>query len=200
MIGLTNYYWCFKEEIPKNVCDDIVKYGNSKVLEQGLVGNEDAPLDDNKIRKSEVCFLDDQWIYDLIIPYIKRANINADWNFDWDWSESIQFTKYKPDEFYTWHTDDMPAPFGKKSHPNYRGKIRKLSATINLTDPNEYTGGDFELDLRNNTEGRQIITLDEIKPKGSILVFPSFVTHQVRPIRTGERNSLVIWNLGPPWK
>jgi hypothetical protein len=35
MIGLTNYYWCFKEEIPKNVCDDIVKYGNSKVLEQG---------------------------------------------------------------------------------------------------------------------------------------------------------------------
>lgn len=94
----------------------------------------------------------------------------------------------------------MTKPFGEKSHPNYKNKIRKLSATVNLTDPSEYTGGDFELDLRNNHEGRNIITLDEIKSKGSILVFPSFVTHQVRPIITGERNSLVIWNLGPPWK
>lgn len=51
-----NYYWYFKEEIPKNVCDDIVRYGNSKVLEQGLVGDQDKPLDNSEIRKSEVCF------------------------------------------------------------------------------------------------------------------------------------------------
>tara|TARA_R100000988_G_scaffold38351_2_gene19152 strand:+ start:415 stop:1017 length:603 start_codon:yes stop_codon:yes gene_type:complete len=200
MIGLEEYYWCFEKTIPENICDDIVRYGNSKVLEQGLVGHDDKLVDDKKIRKSEVCFLDDQWIYDLILPYIRTANKNAGWNFDWDWSESIQFTKYKPDEFYTWHSDDLPKSFGKNSHPNYKGKIRKLSATVNLTDPSEYTGGDFELDLRNNHEGRNIVTLDQIKPKGSILVFPSFVTHQVRPVRTGERNSLVIWNLGPPWK
>lgn len=73
MIGLKNYFWYFKEEIPKNVCDDIVKYGNSKVLEQGLVGPQDKPHGDDKIRKSEVCFLDDQWIYNLILPYIHSA-------------------------------------------------------------------------------------------------------------------------------
>tara|TARA_R100001369_G_scaffold45821_1_gene72166 strand:- start:337 stop:939 length:603 start_codon:yes stop_codon:yes gene_type:complete len=200
MIGLNEYYWCFEKAVPENVCNDIIKYGNSKVLEQGLVGHEDSLIDNKKIRKSEVCFLDDQWIFDEIIPYIRTANENAGWNFDWDWTESIQFTKYKPDQFYTWHADDMPKPFGKNSHLNYQGKIRKLSATVNLTDPSEYTGGDFEVDLRNNQNGRNIITLDQIKPKGSILVFPSFVTHQVRPIRTGERNSLVLWNLGPPWK
>jgi len=200
MIGLEEYYWCFEKTIPENICDDIVRYGNSKVLEQGLVGHDDKLVDDKKIRKSEVCFLDDQWIYNLILPYIRTANKNAGWNFDWDWSESIQFTKYKPNEFYTWHSDDLPKSFGKNSHPNYKDKIRKLSATVNLTDPSEYTGGDFEIDLRNNEHGRNIVTLDQIKPKGSILVFPSFVTHQVRPVRTGERNSLVIWNLGPPWK
>jgi len=200
MIGLKNYYWYFKGEIPENVCDDIVRHGNSKVLDQGLVGSTDNVTNNKEIRKSEVCFLNDQWLYNLILPYVHIANKNAGWNFDWNWSESIQFTKYKPDEFYTWHADDLPSPFGEKSHPNYKDKIRKLSVTVNLTDPNEYTGGDFEIDLRNNTEGRQIITFDEVKPKGSILIFPSFVTHQVRPIRTGERNSLVIWNLGPPWK
>src|SRR5210317_146457 len=104
MIGLKNYYWYFKEVIPKNVCDDIVKYGNSKVLEQGLIGSIDKTANNEEIRKSEVCFLDDQWIYDLILPYVHIANKNAGWGFDWNWSESVQFTKYKPDEFYTWHS------------------------------------------------------------------------------------------------
>tara|TARA_R100000664_G_C2758306_1_gene147077 strand:- start:4616 stop:5218 length:603 start_codon:yes stop_codon:yes gene_type:complete len=200
MIGLDEYYWCFEKAIPENICNDIVKFGNSKVLEKGLVGHEDKLVDDNNIRKSDVCFLDDQWLFDLIIPFVRTANKNAGWNFEWDWTESIQFTKYKPGQFYTWHSDDMPKPFGENSHPNYKGKIRKLSATVNLTDPSEYTGGDFELDLRNNRDGRNIITLDQVKPKGSVLVFPSFVTHQVRAIRSGERNSLVLWNLGPPWR
>ena len=113
MIGLNEYYWCFEKAVPENVCNDIIKYGNSKVLEQGLVGHEDSLIDNKEIRKSEVCFLDDQWIFDEIIPYIRTANENAGWNFDWSWTESIQFTKYKPDQFYTWHADDMPKPFGK---------------------------------------------------------------------------------------
>ena len=75
-----------------------------------------------------------------------------------------------------------------------------MSATVSLSDPNFYTGGDFELDLRNNRCGRNIITVDEVKEQGTVLVFPSFVDHQVRAIRSGKRVSLVIWNLGPPWK
>ena len=117
----------------------------------------------------------------------------------------MQFTKYRSntedgDQFYGWHSDDLPEPFGDHSHPNYKGKVRKLSATINLTDPSEYIGGDFEIDLRNNEHGRNIITLDRIKPKGTMVVFPSFVPHQVRPVLSGERTSLVLWCLGSPWK
>tara|TARA_R100000781_G_C4079336_1_gene127156 strand:+ start:162 stop:764 length:603 start_codon:yes stop_codon:yes gene_type:complete len=200
MIGLEEYYWCFEKAIPENICDEIVKYGNTQVLQKGLVGPEGKVSSNTNIRKSEVCFLEEPWIYDLVRPYIYTANKNAGWNFDWDWTEAIQFTKYKPDQFYTWHADDLPAPFGEQSHPNYRGKVRKLSATINLTDPNKYTGGDFEIDLRNNEQGRNIITLDKIKAQGTVVVFPSFVTHQVRPVTSGERTSLVIWSLGPPWR
>ena len=48
MIGLEEYYWCFEKTIPENICDDIVRYGNSKVLEQGLVGHDDKLVDDKK--------------------------------------------------------------------------------------------------------------------------------------------------------
>ena len=40
----------------------------------------------------------------------------------------------------------------------------------------------------------------EILPKGSLVVFPGFVWHRVCPVKSGERNSLVIWNLGWPYK
>ena len=200
MIGLKEYFWVFEKAIPENICDDIIKYGNSQTLQQGLVGDFEKYGEHSEIRKSQVCFLDDRWVLDEIIPYVNTANKNAGWNFDLDWCESIQYTNYESGEFYGWHSDDMTSAYGEKHHPNYKGKIRKLSVTINLTDPSEYVGGEFEMDLRNNTEGRNIINIDQVKPKGSILVFPSFVTHQVTPVRKGKRTSLVLWNLGPPWR
>ena len=40
----------------------------------------------------------------------------------------------------------------------------------------------------------------EILPRGSLVVFPGFVWHRVCPVKKGERNSLVIWNLGWPYR
>ena len=40
----------------------------------------------------------------------------------------------------------------------------------------------------------------EILPKGSLVVFPSFVWHRVCPVKKGSRYSLVIWNLGWPFR
>ena len=39
------------------------------------------------------------------ITYIHEANQKAGWNFDWDWSESCQFTKYGVGQYYGWHCD-----------------------------------------------------------------------------------------------
>ena len=57
------------------------------------------------IRDTKVSWLEDQWVYDLIHPYIHEANRAAGWNFEWDWSESCQFTSYGVDQFYGWHSD-----------------------------------------------------------------------------------------------
>ena len=49
-------------------------------------------------------------------------------------------------------------------------------------------------------ESKHLVKCKEILPKGSIIVFPSFVWHRVKPVTEGTRYSLVIWNLGLPFK
>ena len=73
--------------------------------------------------------------------------------------------------------------------------------TCSLSDPNDYEGGDLEFDFKQNAENEnpQKRICSEIKEQGSIVIFPSFVWHRVKPVTKGTRYSLVIWNLGKPW-
>ena len=73
--------------------------------------------------------------------------------------------------------------------------LKLLSFTLNLVDDSEYEGGDLQFRTPHGE-----FTCNEIKPKGSICIFPSFVTHRVTTVTSGTRNSLVMWNLGPPYK
>ena len=74
-----------------------------------------------------------------------------------------------------------------------KGLIRKLSFSLQLSNPKEYKGGDFNLHLSSKKT-----TL--LKEQGTLLVFPSYVLHQVKKVTKGERNSLVGWVTGPPFK
>ena len=207
-MNLEYYYWYFQSVIPPKICDDIIEYGKSQQEQIALTGgydpekvSEDDIKDVSKKRKSNIVWMNDRWIYNEIHPYIHTANKNAGWNFQWDFSESCQFTKYKLNQFYDWHCDSWSKPYNRPEEPDRHGKIRKLSVTISLSDENDYEGGDFEFDFRNDDKGsNQPQLCKEIKPKGSVVVFPSFVWHRVKPVTSGTRYSLVIWNLGWPFK
>ena len=207
-MNLEYYYWYFQSVIPPKICDDIIEYGKSQQEQIALTGgydpekvSEDDIKDVSKKRKSNIVWMNDRWIYNEIHPYIHTANKNAGWNFQWDFSESCQFTKYKLDQFYDWHCDSWSKPYNRPEEPDRHGKIRKLSVTISLSDENDYEGGDFEFDFRNDDKGsNQPQLCKEIRPKGSVVVFPSFVWHRVKPVISGTRYSLVIWNLGWPYK
>ena len=139
-----------------------------------------------------------------VIRYIHKANRNAGWNFDFDRSEDCQFTKYKLNQYYDWHCDSWEEAYNKPGTPDH-GKIRKLSVTCQLTDGSEYKGGELEFDFRDynpnmREENRHLKKAKEILPKGSIIVFPSFVWHRVKPVTEGTRYSLVLLNLGYPFK
>ena len=71
--------------------------------------------------------------------------------------------------------------------------------TLSLSNPNDYEGGNLEFDFRDNEEGSQPRVCKEIRKKGSIIVFPSFVWHRVTPVTKGLRHSLVCWNIGKPF-
>ena len=162
-MNISNYYWYFQSAIPPRVCDDIVKYGlASKENEvQALTGSfgRDRDLTKNPLTKDEIAdlkkrdsnivWLNDRWIYKEIQPYIHEANRNAGWNFDWDFSESCQFTIYKKKQYYDWHCDSWDKPYVEEGPT--KGKIRKLSVTVSLTDPKEYTGGELEFDFKMKT-------------------------------------------------
>ena len=212
-MNISNYYWYFKSAVPPKICDDIVKYGLSKAESMARTGSynnkkltKDQIKNMQRKRKSDLVWLNDTWIYKELHPYIHQANKAAGWNFDWDRSESCQFTKYKLNQYYDWHCDSWDKPYKRdnKNDPD-NGKIRKLSMTCQLTDGSEYEGGELEFDFRNydphmREEDKHLRRAKEILPKGSIIVFPSFVWHRVKPVTKGTRYSLVMWNLGYPFK
>ena len=111
-MNLEYSYWWFKAAIPPRICDDIIKYGlrhSDNVATVGGLGQDrdlkKQPLNKKEIknlkkkRDSNIVWMNDRWIYKEIQPYIKEANRRANWNFNWDWSESCQFTKYKPGQY-----------------------------------------------------------------------------------------------------
>jgi PKHD-type hydroxylase len=211
-MNLQNYYYYFQSALTPRFCDELIKYGISQQEQLALTGgqtnkiNEGKPLDDKDIidlkkkRDSNIVWLNDRWIYKEIQPFIHQANRLANWNFDWDFSESCQFTKYGPGQHYGAHCDSWESAYANKDNPDTFGKIRKLSVTCSLSDPSEYEGGELEFQFRNQDDPTPKKKCVEILPRGSICVFPSFVWHEVKPVTKGVRYSLVIWSLGYPFR
>jgi PKHD-type hydroxylase len=186
------------------------------------LGVSDADIEKARyIRDSEVTWMNDQWLYDLVYPYLHEANDKAGWKYEFSCSESFQFTKYGINQFYGWHADGNSCHLGKykraipgvtprdekgmfprgyTDNPNMVNKIRKLSMTINLNKPGEYEGGNLKFDFGPHATGNRFHECVEIRPQGSIIIFPSYVYHQVTPVTSGTRYSLVLWTLGQPFK
>ncbi len=140
------------------------------------------------IRKSNIKWIhhDEKsaWVYDRIRDLSIEAN-NSIWKFNLhSVLDSIQYTEYYANGgHYGWHTDIGP---GSINH-------RKVSITIQLSGPDEYEGGDFDL-----WYGSEFMTME--KKKGSAILFPSFTLHRVTPVTKGVRRSLVLWVGGEAYK
>lgn len=242
-------YWYFKEVIDPDTCQKIIDLGLNSISEAKQAGVDTRAvtfgnkekhsnpnstpqgeksrqqllaegIQDSYVRDSEVAWLNDQWIYDLLFPYIHHANKSAGWNWQWNWAESLQFTVYKPGGFYSWHKDGASDHYGAYrryipgisprqndqtpsnfvTQNNFIGKVRKISMTLNLNRPGDYEGGNLKFDFGHHADRERFHECEEIRPQGSIIVFPSFIDHCVTPLTSGTRYSLVMWALGEPFK
>jgi|DEB0MinimDraft_4_1074332.scaffolds.fasta_scaffold08388_5 PKHD-type hydroxylase len=207
-------FWFWKKELSKKFCEDVINFHlQHKDFKPGITGTEvkkleegkkieDKDIEDlHKQRNSNVTFSSEPWIINEISPYIDFANKNAEWNFELDWIEPLQFTVYNLNQHYNWHVDSWNEPY-VHNNPNFDKKIRKLSFIISLQDENKYEGGDlfFDTNINSPDEKRKFFKCEELKPQGSIVVFPSHVWHKVSKVTKGLRYSLVGWVLGKPYK
>ena len=205
---LEYYCWIFKSVLTPRFCNDLIQVAKTKKEEIAWTGahkphqsDKKALKDLRKTRDSNIVWMDGGWIYKELHHYINKANEDADWNFQWDYSEACQFTKYELNQHYTWHRDSWKKPYKAPNELDKHGKIRKLSVTCSLSDPEDYEGGELELNIANptNKNKNSIITLSDV-PRGTVIVFPSFMWHRVKPVTSGTRYSLVVWNLGRPFR
>jgi hypothetical protein len=143
-MDLKNKYYHFVSALTPEICSKIIDHGTSIIKKNKELGldtsgttfgdkhksaiKDGKPQEDKSkqqlkkdkindnlyVRDSEIAWLNDQWIYDLIIPYIKKANLFSGWNFQFDAHEEFQFTVYNPGGFYGWHTDG-----GSDIHASY---------------------------------------------------------------------------------
>ena len=154
------------------------------------------PDNTSLVRHCKTCFLDyNKELDNLFGILVEDFNRNySGWNYDIHFLEAIQLSHYSEGNFYDWHVDTLAKPI-INNDVSYN---RKISATVWLNDPEEYEGGEFDIEIKGP---REDVRYDTLKlPKGSIVIFPSNRWHRVRPVTSGVRKSLVIWFQGPSFR
>jgi PKHD-type hydroxylase len=164
---------------------------------------------DKVIRDSKNAWIPtSHWIGGFLWHYIQRANRE---NFLYDLTaidgENMQYTQYGSGQFYDWHIDagidtvykpEQIVGSGINNAADFltvQGEyVRKLSFSLQLSDPEDYTGG--EVQFMDNSRKSFFAP----KQKGTIILFDSRTPHRVRKIKSGLRKSLVGWVVGPRWK
>jgi len=176
-----NYYY-FTEAFTEEELERIILLGESQEKQRAVTGGEDSIISDYRI--SDVSWINlegkSEWLFKKIADYAMIANKEMRWNFDiWGYGDSFQYTIYHGDGgHYDWHADLGPGISN-----------RKLSCVLQLSEKDEYEGGDLQM----NTGGN-IVTVE--RGKNILCFFPSFVMHRVTPLSGGTRKSLVTWLCG----
>jgi PKHD-type hydroxylase len=176
--------WAYMDDLfTPEECAQIIAVGSAK-LEYAKVGIEGK--DGGAIRESQIAWLngsDMEFAFRRVTDAVLSINSQF-FNFDlFGFAEGFQFTRYDaPTGHYGMHIDKL-----------LNGTVRKLSLTIQLSSPEDYEGGELALQFSKEAE---------IMPKelGKMIVFPSYVLHEVRPVTKGTRYSLVAWVTGKPFK
>ena len=176
-----NTYAYWEKAFTKEECEKIIKIAKDKDLIKGITKGQ------SNTRSSQISWLHStdnlEWVFRKITDIVLNLN-DRFFQFNiFGLNEGLQFTNYKaPSDKYDKHIDR-----------SLDFTIRKLSLSIQLTNPKEYKGG--ELFLYEDEKGTEMK-----KEQGTLILFPSYILHEVKPIIKGERNSLVSWVTGKQFK
>ncbi len=178
----------WESALSDEVCDEIIE--KCKELDAQAAStfrSGEGNADQNRLTQIRWIPKDDEhnWINGIFEEYAKRANEYFD--LEISYLPELQFTEYKDIGYhYGWHHD---IDWG-----NQTGTHRKISLVLQLTDPDDYSGGEFAFKHIESPD------IDALKKRGTIIAFRSYHIHCVQPILGGARTSVVGWYRGPRWQ
>ena len=167
--------------------DRIVALGDGLARDAAGLFVEDG--DTARKRVTQVAWIervaDSQWLYRRLEEIVQRLNVQFYKYALTGLQERLQYTVYEQAEggHYDWHVD----------HGASTPQPRKLSLSLQLTDPAQYVGCDLEMSYGDGATPAP-------RERGTLIAFPSYVLHRVSPIASGTRKSLVIWVSGPDFR
>ena len=167
-----------KEECEKIISSNAGKYATKATVGTGEGGGKFAP----NIRRVDQYDIDlkpeNAWIFNKIANAVAVANHEYYKYEIMGITHGLQLLHYTGDDqsFYDWHTDVGDG----------NAATRKLSVSVQLSDPRSYEGGDLLV----NNHG---VIINTIKEQGCINMFPSYALHKVEPVTKGDRWVIVIW-------
>ena len=183
--------WCvFIGELSDEEVNYILQESENYKYQKASVGVGEKQIENLELRRSKIKFLNtfkSKYITDLIYHYAQIVN-RSDFGFDINGVEDIQYTEYfsENEGYYGWHEDTIWCDSNSLSQ-------RKISFTLQLSDSEDYEGGDFEIKAPDWKDFLDTLPEKNIRKKGTIILFPSFITHRVTPVTKGIRKSLVSW-------
>jgi len=183
---MNSWWYALEKEVPVSVCDAILSLYDNQQTHSGRIAENQK---DVKIRNSSVIGFpygttNNDKINEILEKYIVMANSEC-FGFSLNGFREFQIAKYEENNHYKKHID---------LRLEDRISTRKLSITLQLSSATDYEGGEFLFSSDIRTPRQSII-----KQKGTLIIFPSFLYHQVTPVTKGSRYSLVGWYEGSNW-
>lgn len=174
--------WMYESRLPPDLCDLIIKEFSNKPPSLAAVGSE-SRIDKSVRNVNTVEVPRDHWINGIPMYFGFDANFD---NFRYQVSDVAftEFFTYTEGMFYKPHIDVNP-------HVNHPAHNRKLTIIIQLSEENDYEGGELQIFAGN------LKPITMTKKRGSIIVFNSSIPHCVRKIKSGTRYVLASWITGP---
>ena len=186
----TDAFATFLDVFTAEEMDRIIAHGDGLAAQKaGIVPGSGVSRPADRIRITQHAWIhpapETQWLY-IRMEQAARAFNERIYQFDLTgFSEPFQYTVYHGDAggHYDWHVDQgrgLPVQ-------------RKLSFSLQLSDPAEYEGGELQIHAANDISVAP-------KSRGTVIVFPSYALHRVTPVTAGTRKSLVCWTGGPKFR
>jgi len=168
--------------------DRITVIGDGLARERAQLVLAEDPF--GKKRITDVSWLErggeTHWLYARLEQIVQQLNSQYyKYEIYKELREPLQYTVYDSSRggHYNWHVD----------HGAGGPDARKLSISVQLSDPSTYQGCDLELNFGDDN-------VPAPRAQGTLVAFSSYVLHRVTPITAGVRKSLVAWVSGPEFK